>query len=794
MSWNVWGLKRKLCDADFISYVQNFDILLLGETWLREKDLFNFEISGYECDHVFAQKSRDASTGRASGGVSIYYKSCLKDYVSIVGKSDYGILWVKIDNKILESDSDAYICYIYVRDQKSQVLRHHEIDYFELLQSDISKYKRLGRVFVSGDFNSRCGDGNGSLLDHLRYDVYLDVGIDENSNHIDIPLRKSRDKVVDMYGRKLLDMCKATGLIIANGRLGTDKHIGEFTCVTSRGRSVIDYLLLAYCDFDCVSHFSICDIDEHSDHAGILFCLKLLSDDNPHIHAQASSTDTQTKKLIWSCENEPLFRNSLLSQIDKYDSIISRLENDHTTIDAVIKNFSTNLFEDAFTYFGKSFSSDSTQQTKHTNKSNPWFDNTCKTAKQNFNRAKHAYGHCQSEDNRKNLTCCRSTLNKAKRRAKAIYKFEHGKRIQNIAKTNSKKFWKEIKKFTKRKSKVSDKLTADDFLEHFSNVFQSNDSDNSSSDFGQICNSTLDSAILQSELKDVISSLKSDKSPGIDGLVAEIFKCSFDIISPLLLKLFNIIFLNGIYPNSWSEGLITPIHKKDSIDDANNYRGITLINILSKIYSHILNNRLLKWASENSKLSDCQFGFQKNKSTTDCIFIFHSILSKVLNEKNKLYCCFIDYQKAFDTVDRALLWQKLLQNGCSKIMLKALFSMYESIKSCVRYKNKCSSFFTIHTGVKQGDPLSPVLFIFFINDILESTRSDNIDLFDSNYINLFMLLYADDAVLFSKSPVHLQEMLNKLHEYSQTWGLQVNTSKTKIMIFEKGRPTSTEFY
>ena len=86
--------------------------------------------------------------------------------------------------------------------------------------------------------------------------------------------------------------------------------------------------------------------------------------------------------------------------------------------------------------------------------------------------------------------------------------------------------------------------------------------------------------------------------------------------------------------------------------------------------------------------------------------------------------------------------------------------MYEIIKSCVRYENKCLSFFTINTGVKQVYPLSPVLFIFFINDILESTCSDNIDLFDSNYIYLFMLPYADDAVLFSKSPVHLQDMLN----------------------------------
>ena len=81
-------------------------------------------------------------------------------------------------------------------------------------------------------------------------------------------------------------------------------------------------------------------------------------------------------------------------------------------------------------------------------------------------------------------------------------------------------------------------------------------------------------------------------------------------------------------------------------------------------------------------------------------------------------------------------------------MLKALFSIYESIKSCVRYKTNVQAFFTIHTRVKQGDPLLPVLFIFFINDLLESTCSNKIDLFDSNYINLFMLIYADDAYFF----------------------------------------------
>ena len=80
---------------------------------------------------------------------------------------------------------------------------------------------------------------------------------------------------MDNYGRRLLDLCKSADLLIANGRSGDDKDIGEFTCVTSRGRSVVDYLLLSLYDFDCVS-LGICDIDEHSDHSALYFCLSLL--------------------------------------------------------------------------------------------------------------------------------------------------------------------------------------------------------------------------------------------------------------------------------------------------------------------------------------------------------------------------------------------------------------------------------------------------------------------------------------------------------------------------------------
>lgn len=106
---------------------------------------------------------------------------------------------------------------------------------------------------------------------------------------------------------------------------------------------------------------------------------------------------------------------------------------------------------------------------------------------------------------------------------------------------------------------------------------------------------------------------------------------------------------------AWAEGIIVPIFKSGNPDDPHNYRGITLINILGKIYSQVLLNRLTKWSENSEKISKNQFGFQKGKSTVDCIFAFHSIISKVLSSGDKLYCVFLDYEKAFDRINRSLL-------------------------------------------------------------------------------------------------------------------------------------------
>ena len=205
-------------------------------------------------------------------------------------------------------------------------------------------------------------------------------------------------------------------------------------------------------------------------------------------------------------------------------------------------------------------------------------------------------------------------------------------------------------------------------------------------------------------------------------------------------------------------------------------------------------NSVTKWAEIYEKITKNQFGFQRGKSTTDCIFIIQSVITKVLNSKQKLYCIFIDYEKCFDKIDRSLLWHKLLSEHLNCKLVQAVKSMYNTVKSCVRYKSSYSIFFSSTVGLKQGDPSSPLLFMLFVNDIIDNINVDLSNIFSINELKLFLILYADDQVVFATSPETLQSFLNDIEHYCNVCGLKINTNKTKAMIFEKGQHTYFDFY
>ena len=168
--------------------------------------------------------------------------------------------------------------------------------------------------------------------------------------------------------------------------------------------------------------------------------------------------------------------------------------------------------------------------------------------------------------------------------------------------------------------------------------------------------------------------------------IYEYFIETFDILCVHLVDIFNAILDTGNFPVQWLEGILIPIHKKNNPKDVKNYRGITLVSCFSKIFTSVLNNRIMKWA---------EFGFRKNRSTIDAIFILNAIVNKVLNSKQRLYCAFIDLKAAFDNIYRNALWFKLHKCGINLKIVNIIKNVYTNVKSCVRHCNSYSSFLTV---------------------------------------------------------------------------------------------------
>ena len=249
---------------------------------------------------------------------------------------------------------------------------------------------------------------------------------------------------------------------------------------------------------------------------------------------------------------------------------------------------------------------------------------------------------------------------------------------------------------------------------HFNNLYNCESVNNTPTNgtlFDNISDEYFDQNFTEIEVKNAVFSQTKGKRAGSDHLIAEIFKNSFDIIGPFLTALYNTVFNEYCYPESWGgEGIIVPIFRGGNFEPKN-FRGITLNNIISKIYSKLLVTRPM--VSNAHKIIDNQYGFQKGKSTVDCIFILHSLMMKTLSSKKKLYVAFLDWEKMFDRVDRTFLFQKLLSEQVSSKFVKSMRSMYNKVRSTVRYRSEHSDFIDSNIGVKQGDPASSILCLFF---------------------------------------------------------------------------------
>ena len=218
----------------------------------------------------------------------------------------------------------------------------------------------------------------------------------------------------------------------------------------------------------------------------------------------------------------------------------------------------------------------------------------------------------------------------------------------------------------------------------------------------------------------------------------------------------------GMIAEKLCQDFIIVIHKEGKRNDPDNYRGICIANSLLKILSSLLETRLKEFCKINNLIDKEQIGFQENARTSDHILTLKTILHKyVIDQKGKkLYSCFIDFKKAFDSVWHIGLFGKLENLGINGNFLNLMKSISKNTKCAVKVNGKTTDFFNYEKGVHQGNPISPLLFNIFINDLCQELKSPQ-DISLDNKHTFNTLMYADDLIILSTSKDNLQTNLSK---------------------------------
>jgi exonuclease III len=301
------------------------------------------------------------------------------------------------------------------------------------------------------------------------------------------------------------------------------------------------------------------------------------------------------------------------------------------------------------------------------------------------------------------------------------------------------------------------------------------------------------------EIKEAIKSLKNNKAPGEDMIPAECYKILQNEGFEELTKCIQEVWNTGEVPQKWKDTIFVYLYKnKGSRQECSNYRGIALTAHIGKIVLTIIKSRLEKYAEKHQLFPEEQFGFRKQRSTEDGMFILRRLSEEVVKNSEKMYATFVDLKKAYDTVDRQLMWAVLAKRGIPRTVLRLLRNFYDGMQSRVRHAGKLSQPFETRRGLRQGCVLSPMLFIFYIAEVMERTKNlipqnAGIEIETENEKSkLWNLFFADDAVFIDRKIENMQRQIDSFNKICDEFGLTISVKKTKVMVFKADTKAGTE--
>ena len=750
----------------------------------------------------------DKHAKRGSGGVGFLVKETLLDFYdcSVLNNEYEGILWIKLSNK-----SATYIyCVCYLPPVGSSRYGTDPSAFFSILHQHVYTYQNDGVFCIFGDFNARSDDSD-----------FIE-GVDR------VSARSVIDLTCNVHGQEMIDFLVDCNMCMLNGRIGKN----DFTYVSTRGKSVIDYVFVPheqlplYTDFSvvCMSDL-ICErhlvvphaIPDHS-------IIEWVTD----VPAFADSGDTQATggehlrrfnvKDIPGDFLQDGNSEAVLAAMQRIEDSSSTQSDINSAYDEFVSLVTKSL--DVFCTTN-SKSHNATKRHKRTGK--PYWNQELQLQWNEVCQLERQWRRANNQGQKRKLRrqYCnqRTQFDKLHRKFKRSYQLkEQSVLLEQLQHCNSSVFWKSFGKIgigNDRKVRIPMEVANDDGTivtdpelvmkrwrddyevlyndnantmsfddTHLSFVRNSLTTDDVTAAFDDVI--AINRGITRDEVKAAIFRCKLRKAAGIDSIPAEAIKN--DICIDILHRLMEYCFESGCVPESWKSGIINPIVKPGTTDVRQplTYRGICLISVSCKVYCDILNHRLSAFIEDHHSLAEEQNGFRKQRSCMDHIYSLYEILNNRRCSDQSTFACFIDMKKAFDNVNRDCLWYKLKKSGIGGPMLKAIQSLYEGVNCAVRVNDSLTPWFKVPKGVKQGCLLSPILFAIYIDDLALSIKNLNCGI-DVKDANISILLYADDIVLLAPTEEYLQMMLDKVHEWCFKWRLELNGEKSQIVHFRPGK-------
>lgn len=279
------------------------------------------------------------------------------------------------------------------------------------------------------------------------------------------------------------------------------------------------------------------------------------------------------------------------------------------------------------------------------------------------------------------------------------------------------------------------------------------------------------------EVIEVINKLKNNKSGGENGVTAEVLKMGGAELQRRISNLIKNIWVKEQLPKQWNNAIVCPVHKKGDKSYCKNYRGIALLDVTYKVLAKVIRNRLAD--IYNSEIGEYQGGFRQGRGTADQIFTLKMIQNSSYEQNLGLHLLFVDFRQAYDSVIRTKIYEVLSSLGAPQKLIRLVRLTLENISMRVLVGRNLSGNFTTGRGLKQGDPLSTVLFNFVLEGILRESRLQTKGMIYQCRHQI--LAYADDVTLITRSKRDLEVVFGKLETTAKAFGLNINVEKTKYM-------------